>query len=108
MSFFVTELSIFLHHAISMCIGFQHATGFAYIFGCIKHRVRRLATATLWRTFHHDGKISPGWWEGGGARPTPYTISTITYKAVVYINTLQLIGQIHSHLKIQDIEHKLT
>jgi hypothetical protein len=26
------------------------------------HRVHRVATATFWRTFHNDGKISPGWW----------------------------------------------
>ncbi len=53
----------------------------------------------LWRTFHHDGKFSPHWWEGGqalplslylpsrgggGARPPPFTLSTITSKVVVY------------------------
>ena len=32
---------------------------------------------------HHDGKISPGWWVGG-ARPPPFTISTIRYRVVVY------------------------
>ncbi len=36
------------------------------------------------RAFHHDGTISPGWWGGGGALPPPFTISTITYKVVVY------------------------
>ncbi len=25
------------------------------------HRVHRVATAAFWRTFHHEGKISPGW-----------------------------------------------
>jgi hypothetical protein len=25
------------------------------------HRVHRVATAVLWRTFSHEGKISPGW-----------------------------------------------
>ncbi len=32
-------------------------------------RVQRVATATFWRTIHHDGKISPGWCRGGGASP---------------------------------------
>jgi hypothetical protein len=38
----------------------------------------------FWRTFHHDGKISPGWWEVGDARPPSFTISTIAYRVVVY------------------------
>jgi hypothetical protein len=25
------------------------------------HRVHRVATAAFWRTFHQEGKISPGW-----------------------------------------------
>ncbi len=29
--------------------------------------------ANFWRTFHHDGKISPAGWEWGGGRlPTPF------------------------------------
>jgi hypothetical protein len=28
-------------------------------------REHRVATATFWRTFHHDGKTSPGWWGWG-------------------------------------------
>jgi hypothetical protein len=28
---------------------------------CQNHRVHRVATAAFWRTFRHDGKISPGW-----------------------------------------------
>ncbi len=44
----------------------------------------RVATVTFRRTFHHDGKISPGWCGWGGARPPPFTISTITYKVVAY------------------------
>ncbi len=44
---------------------------------------QRVAIATFWRTFHQDGKTAqPS--EGGGARPPPFTISTITYKVVVY------------------------
>jgi hypothetical protein len=27
----------------------------------VHHRVHRVATAAFWRTFHHEGKISPGW-----------------------------------------------
>ncbi len=27
----------------------------------INHRVHRVATAAFWRTFSHEGKISPGW-----------------------------------------------
>jgi hypothetical protein len=26
-----------------------------------QHRVHRVATAAFWRTFSHEGKISPGW-----------------------------------------------
>ncbi len=35
-----------------------------------------MANATLWRTFHHDGKISPAWWGvgGGGARPPAFNL----------------------------------
>ncbi len=32
----------------------------------------RLAMATFWRTFHHDEKISPGWWEWEGCTPSPF------------------------------------
>jgi hypothetical protein len=28
---------------------------------CLPHRVHRVATAAFWRTFSHEGKISPGW-----------------------------------------------
>ncbi len=31
----------------------------------IPHSSHRVATAAFWRTFHHDGKISPGWWRWG-------------------------------------------
>jgi hypothetical protein len=44
-----------------------------------------MATDDFWRTFHHDGKISPGWWVwAGGARSPPFPIFTITYKVAVY------------------------
>ncbi len=53
---------------------------------CFSHRVHRVVTAALWRTFHHEGKISPGWCVWGGARPPPfhYIYSTITSKVAVY------------------------
>jgi hypothetical protein len=41
----------------------------------------RLAIATFWRTFHHDGKFSPTWW---GVLALPLPLSTITSKVVVY------------------------
>jgi hypothetical protein len=42
----------------------------------------------FWRTFHHDGKINPAWL-GWGSKPTPFhsTVSTITYKVVVYASS---------------------
>jgi hypothetical protein len=63
--------------------------------GCRNHRVdtQRVAMATFWRTFHHDGKFSQAWWGWGDARPPPFTLSTITSKVVVYPH---LRGQIHS------------
>jgi hypothetical protein len=36
----------------------------------------------FWHTFHHEVSAQAG--EGGGARPPPFTISTITYEVVVY------------------------
>ncbi len=56
----------------------------------------RVAMADFCRTFHRDGKISPGWWEWGVARLPPFTLFTITYKVSVYRSTFQLRGQIHS------------
>jgi hypothetical protein len=35
------------------------------------HRVHRVATATFWRTFQHDGKLTQAG-EGGGCTPTPF------------------------------------
>ncbi len=37
------------------------------------HRVHRVVTAALWRTFHHEGKISPGWW-GWGVHAHPLSL----------------------------------
>jgi hypothetical protein len=35
------------------------------------HRVHRVATATFWRTFQHDGKLTQAG-EGGGCTPPPF------------------------------------
>jgi hypothetical protein len=40
--------------------------------------------ATFWRTFHQDGKFAQAGKGGGGCTPTPFPISTITRKVVVY------------------------
>jgi hypothetical protein len=34
----------------------------------------RMKIADFWLTSHHDGKISPGWWGGGGARPPHFSL----------------------------------
>jgi hypothetical protein len=49
----------------------------------VPQSTQRVAIATFWRTFHHDGEISPAWC-GGGVHAHPFfTLSTITYKVVV-------------------------
>ena len=35
--------------------------------------MHRVATATFWRTCHHDGKICPGWW-GWGVHSHPLSL----------------------------------
>ncbi len=45
----------------------------------VPQSTQRVAIATFWRTFHHVGKLAQLVWVGG-ARPSPFTISTITYK----------------------------
>ncbi len=51
------------------------------------------AKAAFWRTFHHDGKMSPGWWRWGAhAHPLSLYLSSHTKLQC----TLQLSGQIHS------------
>ena len=47
-----------------------------------RESTNRLAMATFWRTFHHDGKIQPRLVSVGCARPPPFTLSTITDKVV--------------------------
>ena len=56
------------------------------------HRVHRVATAAFWRTFHHEGKISPGWW-GWGVHAHPLSLHLLS--PVKLQCTLQLSGQIH-------------
>ncbi len=35
----------------------------------------RAATASFWRTFHHNGKLSPAWWGwGGGVHADPLSL----------------------------------
>ncbi len=62
--------------------------------GRSEHRVHRVATATFWRTFHHDGKISPGWW---GWEVHAHPLSLYLPLCSKLWCTLQLRGQIHSH-----------
>ncbi len=47
------------------------------------YRHHRVAMADFWRTFYHDGKISPGWY-GGAPVPTPFQPIAITSKVLVY------------------------
>jgi hypothetical protein len=43
----------------------------------------KVAMAEIWRTFHHDGKICPGWWGGRRCTPTPFHSITIAYKVAL-------------------------
>jgi hypothetical protein len=55
----------------------------------------RVAMATFWRTFRHDGKISPSWWGWGGVHALPLSLY-LPSSAKLWC-TLQLRGQmIHS------------
>ncbi len=56
------------------------------------HKVHRVATAAFWRTFHHEGKISPGWW-GWGVHAHPLSLHLPS--PVKLQCTLQLSGRIH-------------
>jgi len=59
-----------------------------YVLCVWNHRVHRVATVTFWRTFHPNGKISPGWWGWGVLLYLPSCIKLWC--------TLQMRGQIHS------------
>ncbi len=45
----------------------------------IPQSTNRVAIATFWRKFHHDGKISLVWWGWGVHDQPPFTISTIAW-----------------------------
>ncbi len=53
----------------------------------------RVATAAFWRTFHHDWKISLGWW-GWGVNAHPLLLYLPSRTKLQ--GTLQLRGKIHS------------
>jgi hypothetical protein len=59
----------------------------------VYHRLHRVAMATFYGTFHNEGKSAQAGEGGGSRRPPLFTISTITYKVVLYM--LQLRGQIN-------------
>jgi hypothetical protein len=54
--------------------------------------VHRVVTAAFWRTFHHEGRISPGWW-GWGLHAHPLSLHLPS--PVKLQCTLQLSWQIH-------------
>jgi hypothetical protein len=67
-----------------------------------------VAIADFWRTFSHDGKISPGWRGWGGGRPPRFTLVTLTYKVAVYAlatraNTLTLFHYRYRYMYSVDI-----
>ncbi len=53
----------------------------------------RVATAAFRRTFHHDGKISPGWW-GWGVHAHPISLSLQSRTKLQCM--FQLSGLLHS------------
>ncbi len=66
--------------------------------GCVRgwrwpQSTHRVAIADFWHTFHHDGKISPGW-RGWGYTPTPLSLCLPSSTKLLWM--LQLRGQIHS------------
>ncbi len=73
------------------------------------HRVHRVANAAFWRIFHHEGKISPGWWEwGGGASPPPFITFTITSKVAMYAPAERALGQIQYTDPVSSLVKKCT
>ncbi len=58
----------------------------------------RVASATFWRTFHHDGKISPAWGGWAWVRvDTAYPLSLHLLSRTKLWCTLQLKGQVLVH-----------
>jgi hypothetical protein len=64
----------------------------AWVQSLSSQSTHRVATVTFWRTFHHDGKISPGWW-GWGVQA--HLLSLYLPSRAKLWCTLQLRGQIH-------------
>jgi hypothetical protein len=62
----------------------------------VQNRVHRVATAAFWRTFHHEGKISPGWW-GCGVHAHPLSLHLPS--PVKLQCTVQLSGQTPKSIK---------
>jgi hypothetical protein len=52
-----------------------NAKPFATACKATNQRVHRVATATSWRTFHHDGNLAQAGECVGGARPPPFKSS---------------------------------
>jgi hypothetical protein len=70
-----------------LCLNYReiYCTRYTVETNIFTHRVHRVAMTTFWRTYHHDGKISPACMVTvGRARPPPFNVSTITSKVVVY------------------------
>jgi hypothetical protein len=65
-----------------MCIKFFSKKGWAFRAEPLRyiydHKVHRVAAATFWRTFHHDGKICP--WAGVGGGYTPISFHSIYHQ----------------------------
>ncbi len=55
-------------------------------------KVHRAAMASFWRTFHHDGKIRPGWW---GWRVHDHHLS-LYLPLCTKLFVVSALGQIHS------------
>jgi hypothetical protein len=71
---------------------------FTSIYKCWKNKKNKslpnfLCVTTFWRTFHHDGKMSPGWW-GWGVHEHPLSLY-LPSRTKLWC-TLQLRGKIHS------------
>ncbi len=49
----LTESALFINHYCEI--------GRLLVYEKPERKVNRVAMATFWRTFHHDGKISPAW-----------------------------------------------
>jgi hypothetical protein len=55
------RMSLILAGSISLASTFKKGIQSFCLSQTTSHRVHRVATAAFWRTFSHEGKISPGW-----------------------------------------------